>query len=98
LPSSVRPIGAQLSTRAVAPLGNNFACAQAGDAIKRMANTSFFISFSRKTCTVRPPLKRIDKKKSTAGVGFEQRAVRLYSPVQYLAGKLFGPQILLAVS
>jgi hypothetical protein len=58
-----------------------------------MANTSFFISFSRKTPTVRPPLKRIDKKKSTAVVGFEQRTVRLYSPAEYLAEKLFDPQI-----
>src|SRR5258708_18819811 len=50
LPSSGRLIGAQLSTRAVAPLGNNFVCAHAGDAIKRMANASFFIGFSRETC------------------------------------------------
>jgi hypothetical protein len=70
LPSSVRPIGAQLSTRAVAPLGNNFVCAHAGDAIKRMANTSFFIGFSRETCTVRPLLKRIVWQKSTGVVGF----------------------------
>jgi hypothetical protein len=50
LPSAVRPIGAQGSTRAVALLGNNFVCAQAGDAItgdaiRRIANTSFFIGF-----------------------------------------------------
>jgi hypothetical protein len=44
-PSAVRPIGAQLSTRAVAFLGVNLVCAQAGDAINRMANTSFFIGF-----------------------------------------------------
>jgi hypothetical protein len=43
----VRPIGAQLSTRAVALLGVNFVCAQAGDEIKRIASTSFFIAFSR---------------------------------------------------
>jgi hypothetical protein len=48
----VRPIGAQLSIRAVTFLGVNLVCAQAGDAItgdeiKRMANTSFFIGLSR---------------------------------------------------
>ena len=75
LPSSVRPIGAQLSTRAVAPLGNNFVCAHAGDAIKRMANTSFFIGLSRETCAVRSPLNRIGQKKSTEVVGFEHRVV-----------------------
>jgi hypothetical protein len=50
LPSAVRPIGAQGSTRAVALLGNNFVCAQpgeaiTGEAIRRIANTSFFIGF-----------------------------------------------------
>jgi hypothetical protein len=38
-------------------------------------------------------LNRIDKKKSTAVVGFEQRAGRLYSPAEYLAAELFDQQI-----
>jgi hypothetical protein len=42
----VRPIGAQLSTRVVVFFGANFVCAQAGEAIKRIANTSFFIGLS----------------------------------------------------
>jgi hypothetical protein len=41
-------MGAQGS--ALAALGGNFVCAHAGDAIRRMANTSFFISFSRRKC------------------------------------------------
>ena len=55
LPSSVRPIGAQLSTRAAAPLANGFVCAQAGDEIRRIASKSFFIIFSRKTGVVGLP-------------------------------------------
>jgi hypothetical protein len=38
-------------------------------------------------------LNRIDKKKSTAVVGFEQRAGRLYSPAENLAAELFDQQI-----
>jgi hypothetical protein len=40
-----------LSTRAVAFFGAKFVCAQAGEAITRtIANTSFFIGFSRGRC------------------------------------------------
>jgi hypothetical protein len=46
LPSSVRPIGAQLSARAAAPLGNGFVYAQAGDKIRRITSKDFS-SFSR---------------------------------------------------
>jgi hypothetical protein len=46
VPFAVRPIGAQLSTRVVVFLGDNFVCAQAGEAIKRIANISFFIGLS----------------------------------------------------
>jgi hypothetical protein len=64
LPSSVRPIGAQLSTRAVVLLGTNFVCAHAGDEIKRIARTSFFIGFARATRAVQPLLNRIGQEKS----------------------------------
>jgi hypothetical protein len=47
LPSAVRPIGAQWSTRAVALLGASFVCAHAGEEIRRIARMSFFIGFSR---------------------------------------------------
>jgi glycosyltransferase A (GT-A) superfamily protein (DUF2064 family) len=40
-------MGAQGSARAVTLLGSNLVCAHAGDAISRIANTSFFIGFSR---------------------------------------------------
>jgi len=62
-PSAVRPIGAQLSTRAVAVLGAGLVCAHAGDAISRMAIRSFFIGFSRQTRAVNL-LNRIGAKKS----------------------------------
>jgi hypothetical protein len=57
-------MGAQLSTRAVVLLGVNFVCAQAGDEIKSIARTSFFIGLSRGTCAVGPLLNRIRQKKS----------------------------------
>jgi hypothetical protein len=43
-------------------LGTNFVCAQAGEAIKRIKNTSFFIGFSRRRGSA--PLNRIGQKKS----------------------------------
>lgn len=64
LPSAVRPMGAQLSTRAVTLLGTNLVCAHAGDEIRRIANTSFFIGFSRETCAIYPLLNRIRHEKS----------------------------------
>jgi hypothetical protein len=46
-------------------LGNNLVCAQAGDAIRRIANTSFFISFSqdmRRSAFIEPDrLKEVHK-------------------------------------
>jgi hypothetical protein len=57
-----------------------------------MANTSFFISFSRETCTVRPPFNRIDQKKSTAVVGFVREQLSLL-PAEYLAARFFDQQI-----
>jgi hypothetical protein len=76
-------MGAQLSTCAAAPLGTNFVCAHAGDTTKRIANTSFFIGFSRQTHADRPQLNRIDQKKSTElfawGGGYIPFACRIIS-------------------
>jgi hypothetical protein len=43
-------------------LGSNLVCAHAGDEIRRIANTSFFIGFSRNAPF--GPLNRIGQKKS----------------------------------
>jgi hypothetical protein len=64
LPSAVRPMGAQWSTREVTLLGTNFVCAHAGDEIRRIASTSLFIGLSRETCAVRSLLNRIGPEKS----------------------------------
>jgi hypothetical protein len=47
VPVAVRPIGAQLSTRAVALFGVSLTWAAAGDAIKAIANIRIFIGFAR---------------------------------------------------
>ena len=57
-------MGAHGSARAIGFFGGNLVCAHAGDAIRRIANISFFISFSRKTCACWPPFNRIGQKKS----------------------------------
>jgi hypothetical protein len=62
----VRPIGAQLSTRAVAFLGANFVCAHAGDEINSIANTSFFIGFFHEGSAGRSLLNRIGRGMSIA--------------------------------
>lgn len=64
-PSAVRPMGAQLSTRAVTLLGVNLVCDHAGDAINRKANRSFFIGLLSRNMR-RPPLNRIGKGMSIA--------------------------------
>jgi len=43
VPSAVRPIGAQLSTRAVVAFGVNLVCDHAGCDSKSITKTSFFI-------------------------------------------------------
>jgi hypothetical protein len=57
-------MGAQLSTRAAVLLGTNFVCAHAGDEIKRIASTSFFIALSRGTGAIWLLLNRIGPGKS----------------------------------
>jgi hypothetical protein len=57
-------MGAQLSTRAVALLGTNFVCAHAGDEIRRIARTSFFMDFSREIRAIWSLLNRIGQNKS----------------------------------
>jgi hypothetical protein len=64
LPSAIRPIGAQGSACAVTLLGGNLVCAHAGDAISKIANTSFFMGFSRKACSAPAALNRMDRGKS----------------------------------
>jgi hypothetical protein len=52
-------MGAQGSARAVTLLGDNFVWAHAGEEIRRIAKTSFFIGPSRKMYAVEPSLNRI---------------------------------------
>jgi hypothetical protein len=52
-------MGAQGSARAVTLLVGNFVWAHAGDEIKRIAKTSFFIGLSRKMYAIQPALNRI---------------------------------------
>jgi hypothetical protein len=63
-------MGAQGSARAVTLLGSNLVCAHAGDAISRIANTSFFIGFSRNPPF--GPLNRIGQKKSIKHIWFRE--------------------------
>jgi hypothetical protein len=70
----VRPIGAQLSTRAVVFLGVNWVgvvWAHAGEAIRRIASTSFFIGFSLETCAAQPLLNRIGEGMSITLFGLQ---------------------------
>jgi enamine deaminase RidA (YjgF/YER057c/UK114 family) len=69
LPSAVRPIGAQLSTRA-ALLGAGFVCAQAGEEIKRIASMNSFIMIARETWPF-TLLNRIGREKSNEVVTTE---------------------------
>jgi hypothetical protein len=57
-------MGAQGSARAVTLLGGNFVWAHAGDEIRRIAKTSFFIGLSRKMYAIQSPLNRIGGTKS----------------------------------
>jgi hypothetical protein len=65
-------MGAQGSARAVTPLGDNFVCAHAGDEIRRIAKTSFFIGLSRKMYVIQPPLNRIGQTKSIKVISKEE--------------------------
>jgi len=83
LPSAVRPIGAQLSTRAVVLLGTNFVCAHAGDEIRRIARTSFFIGFSRATrCSTPIEPDRAGEVQRSCGAG---QSAKAWPPAGYLA-------------
>jgi hypothetical protein len=86
-------MGAHGSARAVGFFGGNLVCAHAGDAMRRIANISFFIRFSRKTCAYWPLFNRIVQKKSTnrivsSGKQFSPLACRIFSPKDLLTKKL----------
>jgi hypothetical protein len=81
-------MGEQGSARAVTLLGVNFVCAHAGDEIKRTANTSFFISFSREICAISALLNWIGQKKSTTLLA-SSRQQSSRSPADYLIEKSF---------
>jgi hypothetical protein len=67
-------MGAQGSARAVTLLGANFVWAHAGDEIRRIAKTSFFIGLSRKMYGIQPALNRIGGTKSIKVID-EQEAI-----------------------
>jgi hypothetical protein len=75
-PSAVRPIGAQLSTRAAVLLGASFVCAHAGDETKRIARIILFIGLSRamipRATRCSAPLNRIRAEKSNEVVATER--------------------------
>ena len=77
-------MGAHGSARAVTPLGDELVCAHAGDEIRRIAKTSFFIGLSRKMYAIQPALKRIGGTKSIKVISEEEAihlfACRIFSP------------------
>ena len=66
-------MGAQGSARAVVLLGGNFIWAHAGDEIRRIAKTSFFICLPRKMYAIQPnALNRIGGTKSIKVIDEEE--------------------------
>jgi hypothetical protein len=65
-------MGAHGSARAVTLLGANFVWAHAGDEIRRIAKTSFFIGLSRKMYAIQPALNRIGGTKSIKVIDEEE--------------------------
>jgi hypothetical protein len=85
-------MGAQGSARAVVLLGGNFIWAHAGDEIRRIAKTSFFIGLSRKMYAIQPALNRIGGTKSIKVIS-EEEGGPARSPTEYLARKIFDQEI-----
>src|SRR5216683_2257679 len=83
-------MGVQGSARAVTLLGSNLVCAQAGDAISRIANTSFFIGLSR-NAPVRPIEPDRPKEVHKACLASRKRlslfACQIFGPKKFLTNK-----------
>jgi hypothetical protein len=85
-------MGAQGSAFPVTLLGGTFVCAHDGVAIRRMANTSFFISFSQRKCTDRPLFNRNAQRKSinlivSSRKRFSSLVCRIFNPKFVLTNK-----------